>query len=77
MNPSFKQSIASVVMSAVATTISTVQAKHNDKILFLHEMIEKSLLPRDFSFATLLPDPNTTTKVSPPTNSLLKTSTKR
>lgn len=42
--------------SAVATTVAVIQAKHENKMLSIWEMIEKSFLLRDSLFAT--PSPN-------------------
>lgn len=44
MDPSLEQAIASAVTSAVFTAVSTLQARHNDEMLSLRKMIEKSLL---------------------------------
>lgn len=46
-------------------------------MLFLYELIEKSLLLRDFPSATPLSNPDTMIKMFPSTNALLETSTKR
>lgn len=46
-------------------------------MLFLYELIKKSLLLRNFSFATFYFDPNATIKASSSINTLPKTSAKR
>ena len=65
----------SAVTSAVATAVAPIQAQYESEMLFLREMIEKSLLLRDSPSATPLPDPNTTLKAPPDGD--LKASTER
>lgn len=77
MNPSIKQLIASVVTSAVAATVNAMQAKHEEEMFALREMIKKSLLLRE-SLSPIPPSsPVATLKAHPSTNSLSKTITKR
>ncbi len=77
MDFSLQQLIASVVTSAVATAVSSIQAKYESKILSLREMIEKSLLLRDFPSATPPPDPDVAPKAHSGANPLPKSTTKR
>ena len=77
MDPTVKQSIASAVTSAVAAVINAIQTKHKEKMLALQEMIEKSLLFRDFSSSTPPSDPDAIFKAHPTTDSLPKTLTER
>ena len=77
MDSSLQQSITSVVASAVATAVSSIQAKHESKMLSLREMIEKSMLLRESSSATPPPDPDATSKTLPGGDLLPKTSTER
>lgn len=63
--------------SAVATAVAAIKAKYNNKMLSLQEMIEKSLLLKEFSSTTPPPNLHATPKVLPGGNSLLKTTTKR
>ena len=58
--------------SAVATTVAAVQAKHENEMLALREMIEKSLFLRESPSTTPPPDPNASPKALTATNSLLK-----
>ena len=77
MDSSLQQSITSAVASAVATAVASIQAKRKSKMISLWEMIEKSLLLRESSFATPPPDPDATPKALSGSDSLLKASTKR
>lgn len=77
MGSSLEQSIASAVMSAVATAIAAIQVKYKGEMFSLREMIEKSLLLRTSFFATPLPNPNVAFKAYPITNSLLKNITEK
>ena len=77
MESSLQQSITSAISSAVSTAVACVQAKHESEMLFLWEMIEKSLLLRESSFATPPPDPDATPKSLPTGDSLPKASTER
>lgn len=74
---SLQQFITSVVIFTVAITIATIQAKHENEMLSLREMIKKSLLLRESPFATPLSDPDATPKAFPSSNSLPKTTTER
>lgn len=77
MDPSLKQSIASAVTSTVTTVVATFQARHNDDILSLREMIKKSLHFSVFSLSSTPPtDPKASAKVSTPTEGVTKTSSK-
>ncbi len=73
MDSSLQQSITSVVTSAVAIAVSSIQAKHESEMLSLREMIEKSLLLRESPSATPPPDPDASPKALPPADSLPKT----
>lgn len=57
----------------VAIAVIAIQAKHNNEMLSLQEMIEKSLLLRKSPSITLLPNSDTTTKAYFGNNSLPKT----
>lgn len=72
-----QQSIARAVTSSVAITIIVIQAKHDDNILFLYKLIEKSFLLKNFSFAILFFDPDAAFKVLFSANTLLKRLIKR
>ncbi len=63
--------------SAVATAVATIQGKHENKMLFLREMIEKSLLLRESSSKTPSPDPDATLKALFGDDSLSKALTER
>ncbi len=65
MDPAVKQSITNAVTSAVTAAIGTIQAKHEEEMLALREMIEKSLLLKDSASSTSPPDLNASSKLSP------------
>lgn len=73
MDSALQQSITSVVTSAVATAVVAIQTKHESEMLFLHEMIEKSLFLKDSSLTTLPPNPNSSAKMSTPPDNPTKT----
>lgn len=77
MDSSLQQSIMSAILSAVATAVTSIQAKHESKMLSLREMIEKSLFLRESPPATPPPDPDATPKSLPTGDSLPKASTER
>lgn len=77
MDFSLQQSITNTVTFAVVIAVAAIQVKHKGNIFSLREMIEKSLLLRESSFANLPPDPNATPKVHLGANIFLKTSTER
>ena len=66
MDPTVEQSIVSTVTSAIAAAVDVIQTKHKEEMLALREMIEKSLLLREFSSSTSPPDPNASSKALPP-----------
>lgn len=73
----FQQLIVSVVTSAVAIAVASIQAKHKSKMLSLREMIKKSLLLRNSPSATPLPDPDAASKAHSGADLLPKSTTKR
>ena len=77
MDSSLQQSITSAVASAVSIAVASVQAKHENEMLSLREMIEKSLLLRESPSAIPPPDPDATPKSPPAGDSLPKGSTQR
>ena len=77
MDSSLQQSITSVVLSAIATAVAAIQAKHKNKMLSLWEMIEKSLLLKESLSAAPPPNPNGSPKALPGGDSLMKASAKR
>lgn len=72
-----KESIISVVTSAITATVDTMQAKHKEKMFALREIIEKSLLLRKSPFPIPLPSLIATPKAYPGANSLSKTTRKK
>ena len=72
INSSLQQSITSVVSSAVATAVASIQAKHKSEMLSFWKMIEKFLLLRESPSATPPPDSDTTPKSLLTANSLPK-----
>ena len=52
MDSSLQQSIISVVTSAIATAVTAIQAKYDNEMLSLREIIEKSLLVRELPSMT-------------------------
>ena len=77
MDSSLQQFITSAVLSAVATTVATIQAKYEIKMLSLREMIEKSLLLKKSPSMAPPPNSDTTPKAFPGDDSLPKVSTER
>lgn len=77
MDSSLQQFIISAVTFAVIIAIAAMQAKYENKMLSLHEMIEKSLLLREFPSTTLPLDLDATPKALSGSDSLPKTTTKR
>ncbi len=63
--------------SAVAITVSSIQAKHESEMLSLQEMIEKSLLLRDSPSATPPPNPDAAPKAHLGADPLPKSTTER
>lgn len=68
IDPMVKQSIASAVISTVTIAVDDIQTKHEEKMLALQEMIEKSLLLRHSFFSTSSLNTNASSKVLPLTN---------
>ena len=66
MDPAVEQSIASAVTSAITAAVDAIQAKHEEEMLALQEMIEKSLLLKNSASFTPPPDLNASSKLSPP-----------
>lgn len=77
MNSSLQQLITSVVTSAITRAVTFIQAKHDNKMLSLWEMIKISLLVRKSPSATPLPNHDATPKAYLGNDSLPKTSTER
>ena len=77
MNSSLQHSITNAILSAVATAVTAIQAKHEDEMLSLQEMIEKSLLLKESPSAAPPPDRDATSKALPDGDSLPKASTER
>lgn len=73
----FQQCITSAVTSAVAMAVAAIQCKHDNQILSMQEMIEKSLLLRESLSTTALSDPDAIPKAHPGNHSLPKIITKR
>lgn len=73
MNPSFQQSIKSAVTSLVTIAVAAIQAKPKGKMLSVREKIEKSLLLKEFYFATPPFDPDPSPIIHLGTNTLPKT----
>lgn len=67
----------SAVIFAVVTAVASIQAKNNNEMFSLREIIEKFLLVREFLSATPFPDPDTTPKALPGNNSLPNAITER
>lgn len=63
--------------SAVTTAVAAIQAKHKNKMLSLWEIIEKSLLLKEFLFAASPPDLDASPKALSGDYSLLNASTER
>lgn len=72
-----KQSLSSVLIFAVVASVTSIHAKHNNEMLYLQRMIEKSLLIKEFFSATPPPNPDATPKVLPGNNSPSKTTLER
>ena len=77
MDSSLQQSISNAVLSAVAAAVAAIQGKHENEMLSLWEMIEKSLLLRESPSPTPPPDPDATLKTLPAGVSLSKALTER
>ncbi len=77
MDSSLQQLITSAVASAIATAVSSIQAKHDSEMLSLREMIDKSLLLRESSFATPPPNPDAAPKPHTSDDALPKASAER
>lgn len=77
MDLSLQQLITKAVIFAVATAVVTIQGKHKSEMLFLREMIMKSLLLRNSPSTNSPPNPNASPKAHLGTDSLSKTTTKR
>lgn len=77
INLFIQQLITSTIISTIAIDVVATQAKHKDNMLSLRNLIEKSLLPRDFFSAITPPNLNTAAKTPPSTNILSKVLIKR
>ena len=77
IDPSVKQSIASAVTSTVIVAVDAMQAKHEEEIFALREIIKKFLLLRKSPSAIPSPSPVATPKTHPGANFFPKTTTKR
>ena len=77
MDPTFEQSIASAVTSAVAAAVDKIKTKHKEEMLALREMIEKSLLFMDSSSSTPPSNRDAAPKADPATDFLSKAATER
>ena len=77
MDFSLQHSIINAVLSAIVTAVTAIQAKHENEMLSLWEMIEKSLLLKESLSAAPPPDLNATSKALPDGDSLPKASTER
>lgn len=77
MDFSLQQSIKSAVTSAVAIVVAVIQTKYENEILFLQEMIKKSLLLRNSPSVTPFLNLDTTLKPYLGANFLSKTTTER
>lgn len=72
MDSSIQQSIISVVTSTMTTAVAAIQANYKGKMLFLYEIIEKSLFLKDSPSAILSLNPNASTNVFIPSNTFPK-----
>ncbi len=77
MDSSLQQSIANAVSSAMATAVAAIQTMHENEMLTLREMIEKSLLLKESPSATPPPDPDAAPKALSGADSLPKASAER
>lgn len=77
MDFSLQQSIMSMVTSAIVTAIAAIQAKHNNEMLSLREMIKKSLLLKESLSAISLFNLDATPKVHLGSDSLPKITAER
>ncbi len=77
IDTSLQQSITSAVLSAFVIAVAAIQAKHENEMLSLWEMIEKSLLLKESLSNTPPPDLNAIPKALLAGDSLPKASTKR
>lgn len=77
MDPLVKQSVANAVTFSIAAAVYTMQAKHEEEIFTLREMIEKSLLLSKSPSPIPPPSPIATFKAHPDANSLPKTTIER
>lgn len=57
-----QQFILNAVTFVIATAVATIQVKHKGEMLSLREIIQKSLLFRDFFLVTSLPNLDTAFK---------------
>lgn len=76
MNSSLQQSIISTVTSAVVTAVAFIQAKDDNKMVSVQEIVKKSRLVRESLSATPPSDHDATSKVNLGNNSVPKTITK-
>lgn len=77
MDSSLQWSITSAVLSAMATAVAAIQAKHKNEMLSIWEMFEKSLLLGESPSATPPPDCDATPKSLSGGDSLPKASIER
>lgn len=68
MDSTIQQSITGMAMSVITIAVASILVKHDSMILFLDEMIEKSLLLKNLPSTISLSDPNTSAWVSTPNN---------
>lgn len=76
IDPMIQYSISSTVTSAVAAAIASTQAKHEEDMLALCEMIKKALLFRESGSSTPPSDPNTSSKLALPTDLSMRSTKK-
>lgn len=77
MDSSLQWSITSAVSSAIATAVVSIKAKYEKNILSFREMIEKSLLLKEFPSRTPPSNSDPTRKAFFGDDSLLKASKER
>lgn len=77
MNFSVQQSIVNAVNFAIAIAVLAIQPKHNNDMFFLRNLIERSLLLKDFHFETLFPNLDAIAKAFLSAKTFSKASIKR
>lgn len=73
MNLPLQLLITSMMTFAVAKAVAAIKTKHGSKMLSLREMIEKSLILRDYSLTIPLPNLDASTIMSTPPDNPIKT----